>query len=571
MLKRIGIATLFFAFSLPLFSQVSVNPQNEFYSDAVSWRLKGYVESLPQIKPYPAAMIRNILEQVAECGDEFEEQKAKTYLERYFDKSWHAGIAGGADARVKKFEGESKSGENHYSAGALGYGKIFASGDNVFLDFVSLGYDAGFITANNHYAQTDVLPVFETDSSRRFIKNYSARAGNADFLFDVNAAAAVGNETVYGSFGFHKLGYGLYPDGDIILNPSSYQLLNGAFHYNGERFKYSQILALPFARAYRRQNDYGALKFLSFHALEVPLFARKLSLSFYESAVWGKSFSPAYLLPAPWFVIANVAGFNENVISGVEIKWLPLSSLALTVSAAFDDLKLKQFFKLKMDDAAVRTAFKTGILYSPPHSSVSLISLDYTLVTPYTYTKYNTFDDTYNFMDYTNFGIGIGAALPPNSDKVALKLHFKPFRRMKICVDTAFLRHGNPYESFSDDEAAKIGEGFADVSTGGDITSDSRGTETALDSTNFLKQEHIMYVMQASLGLAYEFVKKGLFSAEVSGGYTFEYVKNDGVTKEIYRGRVPNAADAAAARQNWISNLHDSYNHYFNCGIKFTF
>ena len=568
MLKRIGILALFFAFSLPLCAQVSVNPQNDFYSDALGWRLKGYIGVLPQVKPYPALVIRKILERVTECEDSEAAQKARDYLERYFEKSWHAGIAGGADVAVKKFAGDNA---DNYSAGALGYGKIFASGDNVFLDFVSLGYEAGFTTTNNNFFAADILPALEIDEKRRFIKNYSAKAGNADFLFDVNASAAVGNEKIYGTFGFHKLGYGSSLEDDIILNPSSYQLLNGAFHYNGERFKYSQVFALPFARAYRSQNDYGAVKFLSFHALEVPLFSNTFSLSFYESVVWGKYFSPAYLIPAPWFVVANVAGFNENVLSGIEVKWLPISSLALTASAAFDDLKLKQFFKLKMNEAAVRTAFKTGVMYAPTYSSVSLISLDYTLVTPYTYTKYNTLDDTYNFSDYTNFGIGIGTKLPPNSDKVALKLHFKPLRSMNVSVGTVFARHGNPYESLTYDEAAKIGRAFADVSTAGDITSDTRGADSALDATDFLKQEHIMYVMQTSLGLSYEFIKRGLFSAEVSGGYAFEYIKNDGVTGQLYHSGLSNAADVAAARQIWISNLHDSYNHYFNCALKILF
>ena len=62
MLKRIRLSVLFIVFSLPLFAQISVNPQNEFYSDAASWYLKGYVDSLPQVKPYPAAVIKEILE-----------------------------------------------------------------------------------------------------------------------------------------------------------------------------------------------------------------------------------------------------------------------------------------------------------------------------------------------------------------------------------------------------------------------------------------------------------------------------------------------------------------------------
>ena len=569
MLKRIRLSVLFIVFSLPLFAQISVDPQNEFYSDVGSWYLKGYIVSIPQIKPYPASVIKQILEDVAERGEVSDVQKARSYIERYFNKN-HVGISGQVDVKLKNVEQGGTGIADGYKVGALGYGRLFAAGDNVFSDFISLGYDAGFIAANNNYAQNEILPVFETDANRNFIKNYSIGIKNADFLFDIHASASIGNEKIYGSFGFNKLGYTLYPDDDIILNPSSYQILNGSFHYNGEIFKYSQIFALPAVRPYANKNDYGALKFMSFHAFETRLFSQKLNLSFYESVVWGKYFSPAYLIPAPWFIIANVAGFNENVISGVSLEWKMLPCIALTASAAFDDLKPKQFMKLKMNDAAVRTAFKTGFVYSPYNSSVSLISLDYTLVTPYTYTSYNRFDDSYNFMDYTNFGMGIGTKLPPNSDRVSFNMRFKPFNRMKVSVETTFARHANPYEDLSDEEVLKIKDELHKVSTGGNIMSDSRGTDTALDFTGFLKQDHIMYVTQAAFGISYEFVKHGAHSVELSGRYTIEYIKKDGVMEDMYHN-ISDSASVANARNAWVNNLHDSYNHYFNCGIKIMF
>lgn len=569
MLKRIRLSVLFIVFSLPLFAQISVNPQNEFYSDAASWYLKGYVDSLPQVKPYPAAVIKEILENIAERGDASDIQKAQAYLERYFNKV-HIGISGRFDVKLKNVEEGGTDAPRGYKVGALGYGRLFAAGDNIFSDLISLGYDAGFVAANNNYSQNEILPVFENDAARNFIKNYSIGIKNADFLFDIHASASVGNKKIYGSFGFNKLGYGLYPDGDIILNPASYQILNGSFHYNGEIFRYSQIFALPAARSYANKNDYSALKFMSFHSFEARLFSQKLNLSFYESVVWGKNFSPSYLIPAPWFIIANVAGFNENVISGIALEWKMLPCIAVTASAAFDDLKLKQFFKLKMNNAAVRTAYKTGFVYSPYNSAVSIISLDYTLVTPYTCTSYNRFDDTYNFMDYTNFGMGMGTKLPPNSDKVSFNMRFKPFNRMKVSVETAFARHANPYEDFSDDEVLQIKDELYKVSTGGNIMSDSRGTDKALDFTGFLKQDHIMYITQAAFGISYEFIKRGAHSVELSGKYTFEYIKKDGVMEDMYTN-ISDLASVAAARKAWVNNLHDSYNHYFNCGIKIMF
>ena len=53
---------LIFVFSVSnVFSQKAVNPEDSFYQDALNWYLKGYVSSLPVIKPYPVNVITSIL------------------------------------------------------------------------------------------------------------------------------------------------------------------------------------------------------------------------------------------------------------------------------------------------------------------------------------------------------------------------------------------------------------------------------------------------------------------------------------------------------------------------------
>ena len=79
-----------------------------------------------------------------------------------------------------------------------------------------------------------------------------------------------------------------------------------------------------------------------------------------------------------------------------------------------------------------------------------------------------------------------------------------------------------------------------------------------------------MYITQAAFGISYEFVKHGAHSVELSGRYTIEYIKKDGVMEDMYTN-ISDLASVAAARKAWVNNLHDSYNHYFNCGIKIMF
>ena len=72
-----------------LFSQVSVNPEDSFYSDSLNWYLKGYVEKLPQLKPYPVNVIKGILSEVIEKGEEVEKAKAEEYYFSIFGEKFH--------------------------------------------------------------------------------------------------------------------------------------------------------------------------------------------------------------------------------------------------------------------------------------------------------------------------------------------------------------------------------------------------------------------------------------------------------------------------------------------------
>ncbi len=572
MQKRILLTVSFIlSTSLPFFAQISVNPHNDFYSDALGWHLKGYVRQLPQLKPYPAAVIQNILEEVAACEDEAEAARAESYRSSYFLKRWHAGVNAAADMKLNKIENPANGGARRYDFKPLFYGEAIAAGDEVFSDCFSLGYDASLSVLNNTVPASAVEPLLGAGAPHPFIKQHSLQAGSVDFTADGTAAVHVGNATVYGTFGRNQYGYGLFGDNDIILNSYAHPFLNGSFHYNGAHFQYTQLFGLLAARSYAYADRFKAAKFFAFHSVEIPIFTPKVTVSLYESVVWGKHFTPSYVIPAPWFIIANVAGFNENILSGIQFKLHPLNGLALTASAVFDDLDLKQFAKFKLENAAVRTAFKTGFLYAPQHSPCSLIGLDYTLITPYAYTKYNTLSRTVNYLDYTHFGESVGTRLPPNSDRVCFTMDFKPMRGLLVSTQTAFARHGNAYESLDEEEADRLWKSGAFKKSAGDgVNADTLGAESARDKTAFLKQQHIMYLIQAALSLKYEFPRAGIARAEISGSYTFEYIKQDGVNSAIYPAN-GGFADAAAARAAWANALHDSYNHYLSCGIKIMF
>ncbi|MDE5899142.1 MAG: hypothetical protein K2H09_07780 [Treponemataceae bacterium] len=553
-------------------AQAGVEPEGELYADAVGWYLKGYVEALPQLKPYPAGFIRRMLAAVAERGDPDEAEKARHYEARYFSKPWNVSASGDMDVKLYQLESGGDKNTRYFEDTEFFAADVRFAGDAAVSDLFSASWNVGVVGMNSAISVEDAVPLFVKDSDRQKIDTLFVDCGKMDLLFDFNGIVSVGTGSLYGTFGLNKAAFGLYPDSDILLNPSAVQMLNASFNYSGRHFEYVHLLAGLAAADYTRKSDCAAGKFLAFHSIRLPLFKRKLCVSYYESVIYGKRFAPAYLMPVPFAVVANVSGFNENVIAGLQLEWRPLPCIVLTANAAFDDLQPKSVLKLKLNDAAVRTAFKTGFIYTPLDSICSQLSFDYTLVTPYTYTSYYTEDRRYNYSDYTNCGMYIGSELPPNSDRCSFRIAFKPIPTLKLSTLTTFVRHGNAAQSWSDEDVMLRSEreagGF--ISDGG-VEMNSGGLGSASDATDFLKQSDIMYIIQAGISAEYEFrrTKAGVFS--ISAGYTFEYVRNDGVDSPLYPGTYASAEAVQAARNAWRGALHDSFQNYFSVGFTYVY
>ena len=93
----------FFAmiFSLSfVFAQISVDPQDDFYMYAQGWELKGYVKSLPQLRPYPLNVIKQILSSVIEKGDKKNVEIAQNYWELVTGKPFHLVLEGGVREKI---------------------------------------------------------------------------------------------------------------------------------------------------------------------------------------------------------------------------------------------------------------------------------------------------------------------------------------------------------------------------------------------------------------------------------------------------------------------------------------
>ncbi|MBQ1629601.1 MAG: hypothetical protein II098_10680 [Treponema sp.] len=553
-----------------LFAQISVNPTSDFYTDATGWYLKGYVESLPQLKPYSTEVIEQILLSVieSESASEAEKQTANIYYTRYFSRKIHITAEGNFSSHFYLKENTDDNSAEYQDNYELYSAKVSIGGDVKVSPYFGFGYDFGLRGINNNEFISDQLALYENKPDFQKIDDFSLKEGNVDFLMDLNGIVTVGTKKIYGSAGFNRIGYGLFPDSDIMLNPNSYQMANANVNFDTGFFEYTQLTGVPVAQSQTVENKFSWGKVFSFHSLRVPLFKRKLLLSYYESCVYGEGFNPAYLLPVPWIIVGPVSGFTENVYAGFNVQYKPAKCIALSTDFMIHKLDAKNFIKLKWNDASVRGALKAGIVYTPLDSIFRVIKIDYTIVTPYTYTSYDLGDKTYNYSDYTNYGKCIGSELLPNSHQLAMSLQFTPVKRLSITSTAKFFQHANEYENLEDNEVLTLS---GKTATDGSLKQNTQKFDTCEDETGLLNQSHKLTMVQSEIDLDFECASRKYVSVVLTAGYMFEYILNKGVDYPIFPGTYTTAAEVAMARKRWEANLHNSFNHYFKAGVKISF
>ena len=178
-----------------LFAQVSVDPDDTFYSLVESWELRGLINEVPPLRPFPIANIRDILQTVIEKGNERDVKNAQMYWEKVTGKPWNVSVQLGAT--YKKDAGRSDFGEILFS--------IFpnVNGDVTLFDsFVSMGYDLG-LAGYNHNTQ-DYLPIFENDGHDA--RRNKVSLGALDLFLEMNDVVAIGKKNIFAQTGIYRSG-----------------------------------------------------------------------------------------------------------------------------------------------------------------------------------------------------------------------------------------------------------------------------------------------------------------------------------------------------------------------------
>ena len=578
-----------------IFAQVSVDPNENFYTLVESWELRGLISDVPPLRPFPLSVIRDILQTVIEKGNERDVNNAQMYWEKVTGKPWNASLETGVT--YKKDINESGFGE-----ALIGLYPDVNGDITLFDNFVSIGYHLGMAVYN--HSVSDYLPVYENDLHDGLTD--SANLGPFEAFWDMNDVLALGTKNIFVQTGIYRSGYGPFLGAGLALNDNSYHKTNFSFTTIHPKWSYTQQYSTIGATTSYDGTDQAPDKYIAFHALEFKPFPF-ISFAYYETIIFGKRLDPSYLMPVPYYIAQGIGGYNDNLQMGILLKVRPVKSLLWATDLFVDDVSANELVKLNFD-TKLRLAAKTGFIYTPENSYCTRMGLDYMMITPFTYSHWE-YDDLnvsaaispgcFNFQNYTNNGIPMGSSYPPNSDRICLVIDFLPIPPLHIRVQSSFLRHANICESYTDDEALSLLLGRAgQYATDGSIYTHANledpnsklGThiDTAWDHLNFLNQDHKMYVLQEGLDVEYAFKKMKWGQVTLKFSYLFEWIKNPGVSNHLYPGGLVSESGGVytykgssyssaedlveAARQDWIDGIgSDQINNFFTLGLRYQF
>ncbi|MBO4728330.1 MAG: hypothetical protein J5631_07930 [Spirochaetaceae bacterium] len=582
-LKKLVFLILFACIPVLVFSQVSVDPSDPIYTDISNWENLGIIHNVPPLRPYPLTLITSFLNTVMQSEYEDQAAKARLHYERIYGKSADVGFEvsdyykRGNNKVDKSGKNGTKEKENELDV------YLQAAGDVQATDFMSVGGKMNILVTTG--LDKNPLPTFE--NKKYDSVNDPTNLKFAKAFLDMNVTAGIGNENLYFQGGISRNSFGPFYEDSVSLNPQGFHTGNASFVIRHNKWNYTQAMFILGAT-----DDVGGHlspnKFMMMHSFDYSPF-KWLTVSYYENVVYGKRFDPIYLLPfVPYMVAQGIGSFNDNVQMGIAFKVKPRPGFAWLTDVFVDDLAMSDLVKLKWN-TKFRFGAMTGFVYSPLNSPFTEISLNYTMITPYMYTHEQFADNgnsvgstDANYQNYTNNGKSMGSNLPPNSDRISFKIKANPAENLSLTFGANMIRHSNINELIIDKSPEEAIKYLALPSPPGELKTDGSvlnhpysigAYQYAWNHFMFLQSATNMYTWQASLDASYSLPMQRFGKMTFNVGYTFEYIRNNGVQNDILPSGVYSADQAGLnlAYNNWKAALHDDIKHYFRISFKYLY
>ena len=521
MKKRVLFLAAFAAFlalGSTAFAQTTVDLTDRLYTDLELWQGQGLIDKLPPLRPYPIQLVKKLLAEVEARGSAADRRAAEAYL-AHMDKLIDASIEPSALARAELGGGTTQHFEQLGLIGTL-QGTISPS----------TTYSAKL----GAYAMTgpadSLLPRYQRSPEDVIYDGAVAPLGASALTprISLETQTSFGSGSTYFQTGIMRDSFGPFFGDSIVLSPTAPQSGNLSFTWQEGLFTYTSLLLDISATQNNGGGGPGPNKFLALHSLEFYPTSW-LSLGIYESVVWGGRFEPLYLLPIPavLFYSQGMVGFPDNSFIGLSGGVKLPASLRANAMLYVDDASFNDLIKLHFNTMLV-VAGQAGLSWTPRLPLLKRLSLNYTLVTPYTYSHQNQSNDSPtfgpNYENYTNGSENMATSLEPNSDRIEIDALVRPLSFTDVTLFGRFIRHGNA----SSYGGATYGNGtiFDDGYVGGSPTfAPGYSLPAGVPYTRFLTQPVLEQTLQAGFDAKlYLDTPIGRVDAELA--YTFEYVMN---------------------------------------------
>lgn len=572
--------TLFSGLSLGLYAQVAADPLDFFYNDLNVWETSGLINNLPAARPYPLVMVKSILNTVIEKGDATQRKIAEEHYHRFF-------------GRILTYGGKSEAGiETAHSLKQLGIALSFDLNYELE-DFLSISATIDGWATNKLFDQ-ELLPLGQKSSKDTIQDN--AKVSVFWIQPSVDSSLALGNTEYYLNAGVMRGSYGPFPNNGLIVGSQSLHSAQYSMAVNKPLWGYNvSLYGLSanngYGRIYSTDDtvDTWPSKYLSVHSFDFRPY-EWLSVSFLESVMYGGRIEPMYMLPmSPFMVSQGLTGYNDNSYIGGMFTVKPIKGLKIDGVLYADDLSFNDIVKLHWD-TKWRLGGQLGASYAPRKpGKLTMVSFDYTMITPYTYSHKS--DDTLslkdpNYQNYMHAGNSFGAALDPNSDRINLNIKLRPLEDMEFNVVGVLIRHGNVNENM---EKKFIKEYLTNdkmyITDGSILNSSGTNAGHAFNySTPFLTQDSIQYIWQTGIDalcrlpvlktggyMVFRFSYRVECNINPNVGTPVYHYDSDLVTHSL-ESDYEDQVDAAAKAQlsDWKAALGKTeYNSYLRVGFEY--
>ena len=511
--SRVTLAVLFiFAGFASLFADSSLDLNSRVYRSLDRWQVRGLLDPLPLLRPYPPQLLRASLLEVAAHGTQADKALAAELLAGL-------GMAGGEPAirALPGLDSEVRLGDGEY--------------------FSRLAPTLG-LRLNPHrlvsaVAEYRLFFLDRTDgpamprgyrSSADWIEDWSdveVFGRRVDIRSYLRSDLAIGNDEVFAQAGLGRTSMGpFFDDGPLISDQAP----------GAARFSFAwragpatlEYLFMPITAS----DDFGRgrypEKYLFTHTLRLHP-TDWVELGIIETVIYGERFEPLYFVPlSSLFLNQGLLGFKDNSLLGVYAVATLSDQVRIPFVVYADDVHFNDIARLDFD-TKYKLSANIGVDWYPEFDILEKLSADYLLVTPYMYTHWDEqtrapgYDlNIPNYSNYTHLGSSIGPSLEPNSDRLTLDARLAVLAGLDLGLRFRHIRHGNASEGLG------VPNGDGTIFDPGYINN----TPTFQDETRFLTQEVLERVTQVGFDLDYRLPFTSFGSVVLNGGYLFEHTQN---------------------------------------------